>query len=85
MAEENEFEWTFEISKHLDPDREEPTKITVYALTYNQAVRKVVALKLPSLDRVADAKEYLSLVNATEIKFTDDVGDTELAPSPDNN
>ena len=83
----NEFEWTFEVSRHLDPDKEEPTKITVYAYTYNQAVRKVVSLKLPSLDRVADTKEYLDMIHAIEIRpeITEDGGEEDSSiPANDN-
>jgi len=45
----------------------EETTITVYAETYEQAIRKVKKLKLPSLRTFDDVEENLKLTNVYEV------------------
>lgn len=59
-----EFQWTFSIN---DVVKFEETAITVYAETYEQAVRKVKKLKLPSLRTFDDIEENLKLTNVYEV------------------
>lgn len=59
-----EFQWTFSISEVV---KFEETTITVYAQTYEQAIRKVKKLKLPSLRSFDDIEENLKLTNVYEV------------------
>jgi|688.fasta_scaffold1830247_2 hypothetical protein len=59
-----EFQWTFSIN---DVVKFEETTITVYAETYEQAIRKVKKLKLPSLRTFDDVEENLKLTNVYEV------------------
>jgi hypothetical protein len=75
--EHEEFQWTFSIN---DVVKFEETTITVYAETYERAIRKVKKLKLPSLRTFDDVEENLKLTNVYEINPYYDTGD-EFVPS----
>ena len=68
MAEEEqiieEFLWTFEVK---DLVNFEGTSISVYSQTYEQAIRKVKKLKLPSLRSFDDIEENLKLKEVYEM------------------
>lgn len=76
-----EFQWTFSIN---DVVKFEETTITVYAETYEQALRKVKKLKLPSLRTFDDVEENLKLTNVYEINPYYD-SNNEFIPSEDDN
>ncbi len=43
------------------------TQLTVYALTYKEAIQKIYKLKLPQLERYSDIEEHLRLLSVEEI------------------
>lgn len=61
---QEEFQWTFSIN---DVVKFEETAITVYAKTYEQAIRKVKKLRLPSLKTFEDIEENIKLTNVYEV------------------
>lgn len=75
-----EFQWTFSIN---DVVKFEETTITVYAETYEQAIRKVKKLKLPSLRTFEDVEENLKLTNVYEVDPLYDGSNLDNIPTPD--
>ncbi len=59
-----EFQWTFTVK---DVVQFEETSITIYAETYEKAIRKVRKLKLPSLRSFDDIEENIKLASVYEI------------------
>ena len=69
--ETNIFQWTFEIT---DVVRFEETSITVTCATYEQAIKKIRALKLPQLRTYDDIAEGVKLTQAYEVEGDFDAG-----------
>lgn len=75
MTEEwEEFQWTFSIN---DVVKFEETEIAIYANTYEQAIRKVKSLKLPSLKTLDDVEDNLKLTRVYEMDAYYDRGTSD--------
>lgn len=61
---QEEFQWTFTVNEVV---KFEETSITVYSKTYEQAIRKIKKLKLPSLKSLDDIEENLKLASVYEV------------------
>jgi hypothetical protein len=69
--ETNVYQWTFEIQ---DVVKFEETSITVTCETYEQAIKKIKALKIPQLRTYDDIDEGLKLTQVYEVESDFDSG-----------
>lgn len=74
---ESYFQWTFEVK---DVVNFEGTHITINALTYEEAIKKVRGLKLPQLRSYSDVEEGIRLTAVLEIDSNTDDEFPEFEP-----
>lgn len=60
-----EYQWTFSIT---DVIKFEETEITVFADTYENAIRKIRGLKLPQLRTYTSVEEGMKLTQVYEVR-----------------
>lgn len=79
--ETNVYQWTFEIK---DVIQFSEATITVTSGTYEQAIRKIKAMKLPQLKTFDDIDEGIKLTQVYEVEGGFNTGDPEETEPKDN-